>query len=167
VIVDADLEIRAAGPTEAGLIARIVQESFRAQAEMQGIRADQYPKYVAFTDEAAVLKALEKGHNAALLYHGAEPIGGIWHALDWNDPLLGHVSKLAVLPAHRGWGYGKMLFAYAEDKLRALGAQHARLTCNARLTGLRAYYERLGYRVVKQEPWPTLPFEVLMMEKEL
>ncbi len=165
--VDASIEIRAAGPAEAGLIARIVQESFRAQAAMQGIVKAAYPRYVAFTEKSDVLKALEKGHIAALLYHGAEPIGGIWHALDWNDPQLGHVSKLAVLPAYRGRGYGEMLFAYAEDKLRTLGARQARLTCNARLTGLHSYYERLGYRKIKQEAWPTLPFEVVTMEKDL
>lgn len=165
--VDCSVEIREAGAAEAGIIVRIIRESFREQAEMQGITIEEYPRYVAFTDEVSVLKALENRQHLVLLWHGAEPIGGIWHTLDRDDPQLGHVSKLAVLPAYRGRGYGEMLFAYAEGRLRVLGAQRARLTCNARLAGLHAYYERLGYRRVKQEAWSFLPFEVLTMDKEL
>ncbi len=164
--MDSVSDIREAGIADVPVMVRIIRESFREQAEMQGIAESEYPRYVAFTDEAAVLNSLEKGQHMALLYHGDEPVGSIWHTLDRDDPQLGHVSKLAVLPACRGRSYGDMLFAYAETKLRALGAQRAQLTCNARLTGLHAYYERLGYRKVKQEPWPTLPFEVLTMEKE-
>ncbi len=159
------MEIREAGAVEVPVIARIIRDSFCEQAEIQGILEGEYPRYVAFTDETHVLKSLEKGQHMALLYHGAEAIGGIWHTLDRDDPLLGHVSKLAVLPAYRGRGCGEMLFAYAEEKLRTLGAQRVQLTCNARLVGLHAYYERLGYRKVKQEAWSFLPFEVLTMEK--
>lgn len=165
--MDAVVEIGEAGAAQAALIARIIQESFRGQAETQGITEAAYPRYVAFTDEAHVLKALEKGQKAVLLYCGGKPAGGIWHMPDRDDPTLGHVSKLTVLPGFRGLGYGEMLFAHAEGQLRALGARRARLTCNARLTGLHAYYERLGYRKVKQEAWDTLPFEVLTMEKDL
>ena len=165
--MDSTVEIREVGAAEAGIITQIIQEAFRGQAEAQGITREEYPRYVAFTDEASVLKALENGQHTALLFHGAEPVGSIWHTLDRDNPHLGHVSKLAVLPAYRGRGYGEMLFAYAEERLRALGATRTRLTCNARLAGLHAYYERLGYRRVKQEAWSFLPFEVLTMDKDL
>jgi GNAT superfamily N-acetyltransferase len=165
--MDSPVEIREAGMADVPVIVRIIRESFRGQAEIQGILESEYPRYVAFTDEAHVLRSLEKGQCMALLYRGAEPIGGIWHTLDRDDPQLGHVSKLAVLPASRGRGHGELLFAYAEEKLRALGAKRIQLTCNARLTGLHTYYERLGYRKAKQEAWPFLPFEVLTMEKHL
>ncbi len=165
--VDSAVEIREVGAAGAGIITQIIQEAFRGQAEAQSITREEYPQYVAFTDEASVLKALEKGQHAALLFHNGEPIGSIWHTLDRDNPQLGHVSKLAVLPDYRGRGYGEMLFAYAEGKLRALGATRAQLTCNARLAGLHAYYERLGYRRVKQEAWSFLPFEVLTMDKDL
>ena len=165
--MDSVFNIRDVGAAEVPVIVRIIRESFRGQAEVQGIVENEYPRYVAFTDKKKVLESLERGQRMVLLYQGSEPIGGIWHTLDRDDPLLGHVSKLAVLPAHRGRGCGEMLFAYAEEKLRALGAQRVQLTCNARLAGLHAYYERLGYKRVKQEAWPFLPFEVLTMEKQL
>jgi GNAT superfamily N-acetyltransferase len=165
--VGAVIEIREACAADVPVVVRIIRESFREQAELQGIVQGEYPRYVAFTDEDSVLKSLEKGQHMSLLCHRTEPIGGIWHTLDRDDPHLGHVSKLSVLPACRGRGYGAMLFTYAENRLRALGAKRARLTCNARLAGLHAYYERLGYGKVKQEVWPFLPFEVLTMEKDL
>ncbi len=165
--MDAAVEIREAGASDVDTIVGIIQASFRGQAEMQGILEAEYPRYVAFTKRPYVLEALAKGMKAALLYRDGAAIGGIWHTLDRDDPHLGHVSKLAVLPACRGRGYGEMLFAHAEERLKALGVRRARLTCNARLAGLHVYYERLGYRKVKQEAWPTLPFEVLTMDKDL
>ena len=165
--MDSAVVIREAGSAEAAIIARIIQEAFRGQAEAQTITREAYPRYAAFTDEESVLKAQEKGNRTVLLRLGDTPIGGIWHTLDRDDPQLGHVNKLTVLPEYRGRGYGEMLFAYAEGELRVLGACRARLTCNARLTGLHTFYERLGYRKIKQEAWPFLPFEVLTMEKVL
>lgn len=58
-------------------------------------------------------------------------------------------SRLAVPPSHRGRGIGRALIAYVEQQEQALNRRCVRLGVRIALTRLRAYYERLGYRVVE------------------
>jgi GNAT superfamily N-acetyltransferase len=134
---------------------------------MQGITSEQYPNFVEFTDDETVRQAIETGNVPHLLIVEGQPVGTIWHKIDREDPTIGHVRKLAVLPAYRGRGYGEMLFAYAESKLRESGAHISRLKCNDNLPRLHAYYERLGYHKTATEQFASLPFAVLTMEKLL
>jgi GNAT superfamily N-acetyltransferase len=58
-------------------------------------------------------------------------------------------SRLAVPPSYRRRGIGRTLIAYVEDRARSLNRRQVRLGVRIALPPLRAYYERLGYRLVE------------------
>jgi N-acetylglutamate synthase-like GNAT family acetyltransferase len=79
-----------------------------------------------------------------------------------------YFGRLSVLPAFRQHGVGLALVTYVEQQAKALGAQRVQLGMRIALPYLQAYYERLGYRVVRYETHKgyTEPTSVVM-EKQL
>jgi predicted N-acetyltransferase YhbS len=76
--------------------------------------------------------------------------------------------RLAVLPAYRHHGVGRMLIEYVEDRARALGFPRVRLGVRVALPRLHVYYERMGYRVIHylSHAGYTVP-TYMIMEKTL
>jgi ribosomal protein S18 acetylase RimI-like enzyme len=67
-----------------------------------------------------------------------------------------YVSNLAVFPAYRGQGLGRLLLERAEQKARLAGLNTCSLTVEMDNHQARSLYERVGYRVVKTHPTPHL-----------
>ena len=65
------------------------------------------------------------------------------------EPRLLHVRRVAVDPARQGTGIGRELMLWVERHARERGFREVRLGVRAQLPGNRAFYERLGYRVVR------------------
>ena len=61
------------------------------------------------------------------------------------------VENLAVAPAHQSRGYGRRLMQHAEQMAISLGHKIMRLYTNQRFTTNIALYERLGYRIDREE----------------
>lgn len=79
-----------------------------------------------------------------------------------------YLGRLSVLPAFRRHGLGRVLTEYVEQRARALGIPCVQLGVRTALPHLQAYYERLGYRMVRYEAHPgyTVPTSVVM-EKQV
>ncbi|BAN22353.1 GNAT family acetyltransferase [Caballeronia insecticola] len=73
-----------------------------------------------------------------------EVIGTVMAGYDGHR---GWVYSLAVAPSHRGHGHGSALMRHAEGALAQLGCPKLNLQILAVKTGLRAFYEKLGYRM--------------------
>jgi ribosomal protein S18 acetylase RimI-like enzyme len=65
------------------------------------------------------------------------------------DHLL--IVNVAVSPAYRGRGYGRALLAHAEEVARLLGLGELRLYTSVHLTENVKLYERVGYKVDREE----------------
>jgi ribosomal protein S18 acetylase RimI-like enzyme len=76
------------------------------------------------------------------------------------DHLL--IVNVAVSPAYQGRGWGRALLAHAEKLTRSLGLGEMRLYTNGRLTDNLKLYERVGYRVDREEVSPHLGVTVYM-----
>jgi ribosomal protein S18 acetylase RimI-like enzyme len=57
----------------------------------------------------------------------------------------GWLNYLAVDPAHRGHGFGRLLVAEAETRLEALGCPKVNLQVRADNSAAMRFYETLGY----------------------
>ncbi len=78
------------------------------------------------------------GKMAALIEMKPEP-----------DHLL--VVNVAVSPDHQGQGYGRALLTHAEEFARSLGLRELRLYTSVYLTENVRLYERVGYKVDREE----------------
>ena len=76
------------------------------------------------------------------------------------DHLL--IVNVAVSPAYQGRGYGRALLAHAEEFTRSLGLEEVRLYTNGRFTTNIKLYERVGYKVDREETSPHLGVVVYM-----
>jgi len=63
------------------------------------------------------------------------------------DGHRGWVNYLAVRPDHRGRGFGRLLMADAERRLRALGCAKLNLQVRGSNTAAIEFYRRLGFVV--------------------
>ena len=158
------LQITPADPGDAELVASLVRESFRKQAEILGISGVLHPNYVAFETEGGVRRRMASGTHVALARLAHEVVGTI-SCFMHNDGRRGEVQRLGVVPAYRGRGLGLELMAYAENYLMKRGAATIELGVVADFLRLQGYYERLGYVVTSTRPVENLPFQVTYLEK--
>lgn len=63
------------------------------------------------------------------------------------------IENVAVDPAEQGSGLGRRLLAHAEVTAAAAGRAELRLLTNAAFAANVALYERVGYRIDRQEPF--------------
>ncbi|MHB8690299.1 MAG: GNAT family N-acetyltransferase [Solirubrobacteraceae bacterium] len=102
--------------------------------------------------------------------HYVEPGGDVLLARDGDGIAIGCValdptgdgvfelSKMAVSPAERGRGTGRLLLEAAIDRARELGAASLFLGTNRRLAPAIGLYESAGFRHVPREEVGRLPY---------
>ena len=98
-------------------------------------------------------------HLIDLLHVGGEAVALIEMAPK-PDHLL--IVNVAVLPAHQGQGHGRALMAHAEEVARSLNLREVRLYTNALFAENLRLYNRLGYRVDREEQHPQFGVAVHM-----
>jgi ribosomal protein S18 acetylase RimI-like enzyme len=101
-------------------------------------------------------------HLIDLLHVGGEAVALIEMAPK-PDHLL--IVNVAVLPAHQGQGHGRALMAHAEEVARSLNLREVRLYTNALFAENLRLYNRLGYRVDREEQHPQFGVAVHMSKR--
>jgi ribosomal protein S18 acetylase RimI-like enzyme len=155
----AAIRVRAATAADVPTLLALVHAAF----EQYRGRLD--PPSGAHGETEATLREALSGGAALLACAGGEPTGCVFYHRDREHVYLG---RLSVLPAFRGRAVGQALTDEVERRARALGVPRVQLGVRMALPWLRAYYERCGYRVVREETHagyraPTY----VVMEKDL
>lgn len=109
-------------------------------------------------------QALQTGFAALALVNDAA-VGCVFYRQEDEHMYLG---RLSVLQPFRRYGVGQALMEYVEQRTRALGLPRVQIGVRTALPHLQAYYERLGYHVVRYEAHEgyTVP-TTLVMEKSV
>ena len=84
-----------------------------------------------------------------------------------TDPASDYVKRLAVVPAWRRRGIGRLLMDAAETQPAAAGARCATLGTVAENAALTAFYLSLGYGISDTKPVPHRGFTAHTWEKRL
>ncbi len=93
-------------------------------------------------------EAAVRAHRFDLLYRGGT-LAALVETIVEPDHLL--IENLAVLPACQGLGLGRRLMAHVEQLAAVQGFAEVRLYTNKQFAENVAFYERLGYRIYREE----------------
>ncbi len=103
-----------------------------------------------------VRSILLKGGHIFMAYASAEAVGCV--ALIPMQNGVYELSKMAVSPHLRGRGLGRRLLQHAIEQARSIGAKSLFLGSNTRLKNAVHLYESVGFRHVKSETLPPMPY---------
>jgi ribosomal protein S18 acetylase RimI-like enzyme len=131
--------LRRATPADAATVRDLVRAAYAKWVPLLG----REPLPMTADYEAAVCD-----HLVDMLHLDGKPAALI-EMYPETDHLL--VVNVAVSPACQGRGYGRALLAHAEDVARSLGLGELRLYTSIHLTENVKLYERVGYKVDRQE----------------
>lgn len=99
---------------------------------------------------------LLKGGHIFMAYAASEAVGCV-ALVPMRDGVY-ELSKMAVSPHLRGRGLGRRLLQYAIARARSVGARSLFLGSNTRLKNAVHLYESVGFRHVKPETLPPMPY---------
>lgn len=103
-----------------------------------------------------VHSVLLKGGHIFMAYVGVEAVGCV--ALIPMRDRVYELSKMAVSPHLRGRGLGRRLLQHAIAQARSIGARSLFLGSNTRLKDAVHLYESEGFRHVRPENLPPMPY---------
>jgi ribosomal protein S18 acetylase RimI-like enzyme len=93
-------------------------------------------------------EAAVRDHRIDLLYRDSE-LAALIETVAETDHLL--IENVAVAPAFQGQGLGRVLLAHAEQLAAQSGYAELRLYTNKLFAANVALYQRLGYRIDREE----------------
>ena len=104
------------------------------------------PPSSAYAETGTSLHALlASGEEAFLALDGAQVLACVFSV---QNGVESYAHRLAVAPAWRQRGLGRVLMATAEDRARGAGCTYMRVGVRLALPGNIAFFERLGYRSI-------------------
>ncbi|HEY4047243.1 MAG TPA: GNAT family N-acetyltransferase [Acidobacteriaceae bacterium] len=99
---------------------------------------------------------LRKGGYIFMVHAEAEPVGCV--ALIPMSHGVYELSKMAISPHLRGQGIGRRLLQHAIAQARLIGARSLFLGSSTKLPNAVHLYESVGFRHVKPETLPPMPY---------
>ena len=99
---------------------------------------------------------LQEGGHIFMAYAEGEAVGCV-ALIPMKDGLY-ELSKMAVSPHLRGRGLGRRLLQHALEQAKHLGVKSLFLGSNTRLKNAIHLYESVGFRHVKPETLPPMPY---------
>ena len=157
--------IRPATRDDAPLLLRLIQQSFQTVYDRMGLDRKNFKHHASFFAPAWILEQMDAGNRFYVLEDAGEAVGCV--ALKSEEGGAVQLRRLAVLPAHRGKGYGRRLVDHVLAEARAAGARRATLGMWSADVPLRQWYERLGFVVTETKTYPDLPLPVTHMAMAL
>jgi GNAT superfamily N-acetyltransferase len=133
------LELRQAVATDASAIRALTREAYAKWVPLIG----REPKPMTADYAEAIRK-----HRFDLLYVEGR-LAALIETIREADHLL--VENVAVSPSFQGRGFGRRLMAHAEQLAASSGFSEIRLYTNKLFTENVQLYQRLGYRVDREE----------------
>jgi GNAT superfamily N-acetyltransferase len=153
------LEIRRAGPEDAAVVARVLQESF---AEFKPLYSD--GGFGATTPRAEQVLARMREGPVWLALHEGVALGTVAIVVRGASAYL---RGMAVLPAARGSGTGSALLQHVENWAVKAGCARLFLSTTPFLGAAIRLYERFGFHFTDDETHELFGTPLLTMEKNI
>jgi len=155
------LTIRPAAQTDTICLSEIIRGSFADVARQFALTLRNCPKHPSNCTRQWIERDLARGVNYYILAVNGLDVGCV--GVEKASATTCYVERLAVLPEHRGRGHGTRLARYAIQQARERGASTVGIGIIAADTGLKRFYESLGFMAGETKTFAHLPFEVAFM----
>jgi len=143
-VLGLSVSVAAAGPQSAREVHRLTQLAFGGYGWLTP------PSGALAETEDDVRRDLQQQGGALARLDGAA-VGALRLR---REPRALWVRRVAVDPAHQGRGIGRALMRWAERKAASEGLPEVRLGVRRQVPGNRSFYEKLGYGVIREHPYP-------------
>jgi len=160
-----DLTIVRTTVEDAVRLAEIIGCSFADVAVRFDLTPQNCPKHPSNCTPAWIEKDFVRGVQYFILAADEDDLGCV--GVEPATPTTCYMERLAVLPQHRGKGYGTLLAQHAIERARSLGAERVGIGIIAADTGLKGFYASLGFEAGEVKNFDHLPFEVAFMRLSL
>ena len=140
---------------------RLIRDSFTDVANRFELTPENCPKHPSNYSQKRVEIDLERGVRYYILIVDGTAVGCV--GVEKASQLACYMERLAVLPQHRGKGYGAGLARHAMEQARVLGASTVGIGIIAADTGLKDFYTSLGFEEGETKTFPHLPFAVAFL----
>jgi len=137
--VSGSLVLRQAVAADAPAVRELTRDAYAKWVPLIG----REPKPMTANYDAAI-----RNHRIDLLYLDGE-LAALIETIPEADHLL--IENIAVSPAYQGRGLGRRLVAHAEELALSRGRAEVRLYTNKMFTENVGLYEKLGYRIEREE----------------
>jgi GNAT superfamily N-acetyltransferase len=102
-----------------------------------------------YTPEALEMQMAQYGHQFIICYNGGEPVA--FASYGEIEAGIYKLHKIYILPGQQGKGIGGHMLAHITNELRAKQVKELRLNVNIHNHAAMAFYEKVGFRHVKDE----------------
>lgn len=152
--------LECAGDHEAS--AKVIREAFYTVAEEFNITKENAPSNGAFIEAGALKKLADKGVKLFDVMQGGEMIG--FFALEEAGEGVYYLEKLAVIPAKRHNGIGRMIMDFAAEYVKRNSGRKISIAIVDENAVLKRWYLDYGFTQVRLKEFEHLPFTVCFME---
>lgn len=134
----------------------VIHQSFRTVAEEFGLTQENCPKHTSFMPLYYLETHMEWGWHMYALHRGDKIIGYMSLSKEEGDGYELH--NLAVLPAYRHEGCGKLLLDHAKEVVKSLGGKLIKIGIMEENTVLKQWYIANGFVHTGTKKFDHLPF---------
>ena len=159
------VHVRKADHHDLSLLATLIRDSYRDVAERFGLTPENCPKHPSNCTEGWIKKDFDRGVVYYILERNRTPIGCV--ALEKAGSDLCYLERLAVSPAYRRNGFGKMLVEHIFDQAKTRKISRISIGIISEQTELKSWYRKLGFIDGETKEFSHLPFLVTFMTHEL
>lgn len=147
---------------ELALCVDVVRAAFATVAQSFGLTEENCPTNAAFMKVDRLLYDKNKGNLMFVLKTGGT-IAGFMQLENKGEGRF-ELKNIAVAPAYRHHGFGKILLDFAKSTVRQRGGSKISLGIIEENTVLRHWYEENGFAHLGTKIFEHLPFTVGFME---
>ncbi len=157
--------IEKASENEPRILSKLIRSSFADVAERFHLTPENCPKHPSNCTQKWIDADVKRGVSYFILKNKDIVIGCV--GVERADNHTCYMERLAVLPEYRKKGFGKKLALHAIRLSKQLGVNHVGIGIIAGDTGLRNWYEKMGFKQKKTLAFDHLPFDVMLMSLNL
>jgi len=151
--------------TDCDTITEVLKKAFMTVAINFGFTKENAPRFPAFIAPEYIEKQLNSGLKI-FGHYIEDQIAGCAGYSYYKDQIY-FIERLAVLPEYRHMGIGRKLMEFAENKIRENNGKIAEIHVIDKNTILREWYKNLGYHEIRTDELKSMPYNSVVMIKEL